>query len=226
VGEGISLEWHESFAQRRGIAALTNKATDIRLRIPEAFEVHRRVVDWDSPFSPHGIPSRALGLDPMTLKIMRWSMAEWKRTDFGNRMGSTVFAGLQMDILPGLFSAGYFALRMPPAHGDARIVQLLRAGQAVQRLWLTATKLGLAMQPCQAVLAFSHYGASGEAFTVNERERRAAAKLARDADTVLSHPEELVFLARIGFPSAHKQKSRSVRMPLAGLIRAGGPSPV
>jgi hypothetical protein len=89
----------------------------------------------------------------------------------------------------------------------------------VQRFWLTATELGLAMQPCQAVLAFTHYGAAGEAFTISARERRAAERLARKTGEVLSRPEELVFLARIGFPGPRKSQSRSVRMPLAGQIR-------
>ncbi len=154
----VAVEWFESWGERRRIAALTNQATDIRLRIPETFEIHRRMIDWDRNLSPTGLPSHALGLDAMTLKIMRWSMAEWKRLDFGNRMGSPMFAGLQMDILPGLLSAAYFAFRAPPAAaGSERVAQLLRTGQAVQRFWLTATRLGLAMQPCQAVLAFTHY---------------------------------------------------------------------
>jgi sulfur-carrier protein adenylyltransferase/sulfurtransferase len=218
----IAVEWYESLKARRRIAGLTNQATDIRLRIREAYDVHRRIVDWERLQSPTGIPSRALGLDAMTLKIMRWSMAEWKRTDFGNRMGSTLFAGLQMDVLPGICSAAYFALRPRAgvARGAERIVQLLRAGQSVQRLWLTASRLGLAMQPCQAVLAFTHYGASGEAFTQSSRERASAGRLAGNAEKVLSRPEELVFLARIGFPGARAQESRSIRKELASLIQA------
>jgi sulfur-carrier protein adenylyltransferase/sulfurtransferase len=224
AGPDMAVEWHESLAARRRIASLTNQATDIRLRIPEAYDVHRRIVDWDRLESPTGIPSRALGLDAMTLKIMRWSMAEWKRTDFGNRMGSTVFAGLQMDVLPGICSAAYFAFRPRAgvARGAERIAQLLRAGQSVQRLWLTASQLGLPMQPCQAVLAFTHYGAAGEAFTNSARERASAARLARNAEKVLSRPEELVFLARIGFPGARAQKSRSTRKELASLIQRPG----
>lgn len=221
AGPDVTVEWHEAFAERRKVAALTNLATDIRLRIPEAYEVHRRIVDWDRRQSPDGIPSSALGLDAMTVKMMRWSMASWARTDFGNRMGSTFFAGLQMDVVPGIFSAAYFAFRLPGvAAGQERVVQLLRAGQAVQRFWLTATTLGLAMQPCQAVLAFSHYGAAGEAFTVNARERIKAAHLAVETAQVLNRPEELVFLARIGFPVSRPQTSRSIRKPLAALIDA------
>jgi nitroreductase len=221
AGPDMAVEWHESLTARRRIASLTNQATDIRLRIPEAYDVHRRIVDWDRLESPTGIPARALGLDAMTLKIMRWSMAEWKRTDFGNRMGSTVFAGLQMDVLPGICSAAYFAFRPRAgvARGAERIAQLLRAGQSVQRLWLTASQLGLAMQPCQAVLAFTHYGAAGEAFTNRARERASAERLARNAEKILARPEELVFLARIGFAGARVQRSRSTRKELASLIQ-------
>ncbi len=220
VGSDVTVEWHESLGERRRIAALTNLATGIRLRIPEAFEVHRRILDWNRLQSPDGIPVTALGLDAMTRTIMRWSMANWKRTAFGNYLGAPAFAGLQMDVLPGIFSAAYFAFRMPqPATGDARVSQLLRAGQAVQRFWLTATNLGLSMQPCQAVLAFSHYGAAGEAFTVNGRQRTRAARLAREAAQVLTRPEELVFLARVGFPRS-RQMSRSTRKLLDGMIEA------
>lgn len=221
AGPEVAVEWHESLASRSRVAALTNRATAIRLKIPETFEIHRRVIDWTRPLSPDGIPARALGVDAMTLKIMRWSMVDWKRMNLGNRMGSTLFAGLQMDVLPGLCSAAYFAFRMAPsAGGSARVSQLLRAGQAVQRFWLTATKLGLAMQPCQAVLAFTHYGAAGEKFTVSEGQIRAAARLAREADKVLAHPEELVFLARIGVPRPRRQESRSTRRSLAEQLHA------
>jgi nitroreductase len=219
AGPDVMVEWHETLAERRKVAALTNLATDIRLRIPEAYEVHRRIVDWDRRQSPDGIPSTALGLDAMTVKMMRWSMASWGRTHFGNLMGSPFFAGLQMDVLPGIFSAAYFAFRMrDPARGEARVTQMLRAGQAVQRFWLTATNLDLAMQPCQAVLAFTHYGATNEDFTVHAPERAKAARLARETEHVLTQPEQLVFLARIGFPVARPQTSRSIRKSLAGMI--------
>jgi len=33
------------------------------LRLPEAYEVHREILDFDRDFSPTGIPARAIGLD-------------------------------------------------------------------------------------------------------------------------------------------------------------------
>jgi hypothetical protein len=222
LGPEFSVEWHESLAARRKIAALTRLATDIRLRIPETFDIHNRIVDWKRVNSPDAIPSTALGLDPMTLKIMRWTLAKRARTETANRLGSPLFAGLQMDFLPGIFSAAYFAFRLQKRQAGQQegASQLLRAGQAVQRFWLTATSLGLALQPCLATLAFSYYGLAGEPFTVSEPERRKAAKLAHRASQDLSNLETLFFLGRIGFPKA-VLKSRSLRVPLAQLVRDG-----
>jgi len=218
----FSVEWHESLAARRKVAGLTRLATDIRLRIPETFDIHNKIVDWKQTYSPDAIPSKALGLDAMTLKMMRWTLAKRQRTEIANRLGSPLFAGLQMDFLPGIFSAAYFAFRYRQRSTDPmeRINQLLRAGQAVQRFWLTASKRGLALQPCLATLAFAHYGRSGEPFTVSAPERRKAAGLARRVDRDLRDPQSLFFLGRIGYPTA-KLESRSLRLPLAQLIQGG-----
>jgi nitroreductase len=221
VGSEFSVEWHESLAARRKIAALTRLATDIRLRIPETFDIHNRIVDWKRANSPDAIPSRALGVDSLTLKMMHWTLAKRARTEIANRLGSPFFAALQMDFLPGLFSAAYFAFRLPrrPAGQQEGVSQILRAGQAAQRFWLTATSLGLVLQPCTAALAFAYYGLTGEPFTVSAAERRKAAELARRASRDLSDLQTLVFLGRIGFPQKAKLESRSLRVPLAQLVR-------
>jgi sulfur-carrier protein adenylyltransferase/sulfurtransferase len=220
LGAEFSVEWLESLADRRRIAGLTRLATDIRLRIPETFDIHNKIVDWSRAYSPDAIPSRALGVDAMTLKMMRWTLAKRKRTQIANRLGSPFFAGLQMDFLPGIFSAAYFVLRFaqPSTDKQERISQLLRGGQAVQRFWLTASKLGLALQPCLATLAFAHYGRSDEPFTTSLTERRKAADLAGRASQNLPGLPAVFFLGRIGYPKA-KLESRSLRLPLAQLIR-------
>jgi hypothetical protein len=220
AGPEFSIEWHETLAARRKVAALTRLATDIRLRIPETFDIHNHIVDWKRVYSPDAIPSQALGLDPLTLKIMRWTLAKRPRTEMANRMGSPMFAGLQMDFLPGMFSAAYFAFRFRQrATGQAEEApQLLRLGQAVQRFWLTTTKLGLALQPCLATLAFAYYGRAKEPFTVSMTERRKAEILSARAEDYLRDVPSLGFIGRIGFPKA-KLESRSLRRPLAQLVR-------
>ena len=221
LGPDHDVNWHEGLAARRKIAGLTRLATDIRLRIPETFAIHGRIVDWQRAYSPDAIPSKALGVDAVTQKMMRWTLARRERTELANRMGSPFFAGLQMDFLPGLFSAAYFAFRFrqPRQSGAAAATQLLRGGEAVQRFWLTASKRGLVMQPCLATLAFAHYGQEDTAFTVALAERKKARSLAQRVERDLGDLQTTFFVGRIGYPPAAKLESRSLRLPLARLVK-------
>ncbi len=122
-----------------------------------------------------------------------------------------------MDFLPGLFSGAYFAIRLKHRLGEREeaLVQTLQAGQAIQRFWLTATKLGLVMQPCVAILAFWSY--AGKDFTALRTARNAADRLAAKAQLMFGSGEDIVFLGRIGWPG-RSAGSRSVRLPLSRLL--------
>lgn len=219
LGEGLHVQWFESLADRRAISGVSGLATRIRLAIPETYPVHRSIVDWESSESERGIPSKALGLDPVTLLLTRWAMTSWSRTRLMNVLGAPTLASLQMDALPGLFCASYFALRIKrqATESTTALAETLRAGQSIQRFWLTASQLGLVMQPCVAVLAFWVYAATGRKFSASLHAQRMAMKLARDAEAIFGPNEEIIFLARIGFPRS-KSASRSTRYPLAQLM--------
>lgn len=219
LNPGMQIAWHDSLSDRCRIAALSARATKIRLGIPETFEIHRSIVDWKNVESEHAIPSAALGLDPLTLRLTRWSLAKWSRTRFMNMLGAPGMASLQMDLVPGLFSAGYFAIRLQDrsSEPDAALAETLKAGQAIQRLWLKATDLGLVMQPCVAMLAFWSYAAAGEEFTVVKEAQIAARRLAARAEAVFGKGDSLIFLGRIGWPRG-RNPSRSIRLPLSRLM--------
>jgi nitroreductase len=220
LGEGLELHWYETAGQRLAMARLNAMATGIRLRIPETFEIHRALIDWTRPRSPTGIPACALGLDKPTLKIMRWAMQSWPRMDRLNRTTGTFSASLQMDYLPGLFCAAHFSVRRKSA-GAAREEDLLETGMALQRFWLTATDLGLAVQPGLAPLAFAHWGRSSAAFTSDAKMRHAATALARKADQVLAGGGEgTLFAGRIGVPRPHNHFCRSTRLSFDQLIES------
>lgn len=219
LNPGMQVQWYDSLSDRRRIAALSGLATNIRLTIPEAFAIHGRIVDWQSLESEHAIPSRALGLDPLTLRLTRWSLGKWSRTKFVNCLGAPHMASLQMDLLPGLFSASYFIVRLAERSQvpDAALAETIQAGQAIQRFWLTATKLGLVLQPCAAILAFWSYAAAGHQFTVLQKAQRMAGKLAAGAEAMFGKCDDMVFLGRIGWPRS-KSPGRSTRLPLFRLL--------
>lgn len=69
-------------------------------------------MDLEHHYSESGIPIDALGLNPLSKALYRWSLPNWKRQNFMNRyFGLPFFAGLELDILPGIFSSGFFAIR-------------------------------------------------------------------------------------------------------------------
>jgi len=226
AGPECRITWYESRAERWRLARLHARATHIRMTIPEAYTIHRRILDWNSRFSRHGIPAAAVGVDPLTQRIMQWVMQEWRRVAWMNRyLGGTLLTRWQLDLWPGLRCGAQFALhpaQLLPERGEARTVALLQAGQAVQRLWLTATRLGLVMQPALATLCFAHYGRYGEPFSTNRRAAREAARLAAALSRVMGEgADPPIFLGRIGYPVLHATQSRSLRRPLEELLVTG-----
>ena len=235
LGPDFKIQWHESLGERWRVARVNGMATDIRLRIPEAFDVHREIIDWERDQSPTGIPAAATGLDAGTLKIMRWGFKDWRRLAGMNRMPSaTLPARLQMDYLPGLGCGAHFSISAPALDldGPQDPAALLSAGQALQRFWLSAASLGLVMQPSLAPLCFAFYGRHGTAFTGEERYQRQAKRLKRCADGP-SGPSRTPSVSRAYWQVWPRQSRRTLdKAPFAGLVgrgtcfrRGGGESP-
>lgn len=215
VGPDHELVWYEG-AQRLAWARLLWSNGGIRLRLPEAFETHRSVIEWDQRFSRTCIPDQALGVDALTIAIMKRAMHSWKRVEFMNRwMAGTHMPRLLMDYLPAIACGAHLALvaRRPLSGIDEHVA----GGRAVQRFWLAATQLGLQHQPAATPLVFARYLREGRQFTSNSEELRLARYLAGQLDKLLDgRTDRTVWLGRIGTGAA--AVSRSVRMPLAKLL--------
>ena len=221
AGSGMRLEWHETTRDRLRLAWLGAKATDIRLRAPETYAVHKRMLDFDRGHSPDGIPARAVGLDRATLLIMRWAMQKYERLRLLNRLGGSWSVAAQLDLLTGWASAAFFTMQFAggPPRPEDRIVRLLQAGQDIQRFWLQASRLGLAVQPALAILAFTHHGLSAARFTTDDSLQHKATRLAEAFRRRLgAGPEAFVFLGRIGEPAPKLPLYRSTRRMLAELM--------
>jgi hypothetical protein len=218
--EGVlRLQLLETTAQRKAVAHLGRLATDIRLRAKETFETHRSVIDWTRRLSPSGIPAAALGMSTLMQRMMRWQMAKWTRTDRANRIFGTFAAAMQLDLAPGMASAAFFVLEAPEWR-SASAVDVLLAGRAIQRFWLTSAQLGLSMQPALATTIFADHGARGTPFTAQPDLMAKAEVLAKKfAETLSMQPEQCVFMGRIGQTLGARPASRSVRRPLSELMR-------
>ncbi|PHV04505.1 molybdopterin biosynthesis protein MoeY [Janthinobacterium sp. BJB412] len=210
-----TVRWLEGFGQRLAAARLMYNNAKLRLTMPEAYEVHHRIIDWEHRLSPDRVPAQALGVDAATQVLMKWAMVSWRRLARVNALMGTWAPRLQMDFLPGLACAAHFVLEAAaPAES---IDDYVAAGRAVQRFWLTAELLDLRLQPELTPLIFSRYVRERRRFTRVEALYGLAAGLERQAAALLfAGPGHPVFMGRLGAGKA--APARSVRKPLAQLL--------
>lgn len=215
VGPDYDIVWFETFAERWRAARLMFRNARLRLLLPEAFDTHRSIIDWDKQFSEAKVPDRALGVDAMTLKLMRWAMHSWERNARMNAVLGTAAPRLQMDLVPGLACAAHYVIQ---ARGPAQTIDdYVQAGRAVQRFWLTLTDLGLYMQPEMTPLIFTRYVQQGRGFSKVPELLTYAGQLSRETLALVGKDTHPVYMGRIGAGPA--PTSRSHRRPLSELIR-------
>src|SRR5574343_943805 len=111
-GDLFTVQLFERFRDRKKIAKLLWDNAYIRLTCPEAFPVHQSIIEWGARFSKDRIPEEAVGVDPMTAKLMRWVMQSWQRGEFFNRyLLGTVAPRIQLDYLPALLCATHLLIK-------------------------------------------------------------------------------------------------------------------
>ncbi len=218
VGDGFRVAWVEGKQSLGRMAKLLFHNAHIRLSTPEAYEVHKRNIEWGVQFSEERLPEQGIGLDLPTRKVMRWALGgTGARVRFLNRfLAGTWLPRLQMDWRTARNCAAHFVIV-----ADRPLETLedyLAGGAAMQRFWLQAAQLGLQFQPEMTPVIFSRYVSQGLTFTEVASEQALAGRLAQDlADLVpeAADPARRVYMGRVGFGPT--PESRSIRRPLESL---------
>ena len=217
LGPDYDVVWLEGWDERFRAARLMFRNAGLRLTLPEAYRVHRDIIQWEARYSRDRIPDQAVGVDPLTARLMRWTLQSWKRVRFMNRyLAGTLMPRLQLDLIPGLACAGHFALvakRRPQSMDD-----YIAAGRAMQRFWLAATQQGLFIQPEMTPLIFHEYVRDQVNFSAQAGMSEKAVRISRGLQDLLGDEEadKAVFMGRLGFGPA--PVARSIRRPLADLL--------
>jgi hypothetical protein len=216
VGPGYRVHWLEGSAMRFRAAKLMFHSAKLRLTIPEAYEVHRDIIEWHAQFSKDKVPDQALGASLPTLILMRQVMKSWARVQAFNRfLAGTWAPRIEMDFVPGLACAAHFMIcAETPA---ATLDDYVAAGRATQRFWLTATLLGLQLQPEVTPLVFARYARNQVRFSEIPNSSQCAERIAERLVELVgkANAEEAVFMGRVGEgPTA---KARSTRRDLQDL---------
>ncbi|PXX43779.1 ThiF family adenylyltransferase [Undibacterium pigrum] len=218
VGKDFSLQWQEGWGSRLRMASLLWRNAKIRLTMPEAFQVHKNVIQWNARFSHDRIPDQAIGMDKLGLKLMRWAMHSWARISWMNRyLAGTWLPRLQLDFLPGIACAAHFILVARKA--PRTLEDYVAAGRALQRLWLTASSLGIQMQPEMTPLIFNWYVQAAQNPSSNPDIAILLQKLHGDLQAMLGDDILALacFMGRIGHGSP--AKARSLRLNISQLCR-------
>lgn len=219
AGDGFRVQWFESRRDRMKVAGLLWASAKIRLTCPEAYPVHKEIIEWRARYSKDRIPEQAVGVDPATARLMEWAMQSWGRVAFFNRyLLGTVAPRIQLDLLPALLCAAHLLVRpQQPAAGLADWVQL---GSAVQRIWLTATQQGLHLQPQMTPVIFRWYARAGRRFSTEPALFEQALSLSGDFERIAgaTPTDDFGFFARVGVSPV--PQSRSIRQDLAALMKA------
>jgi nitroreductase len=224
AGPGYQVRFFESLADRVRVARLLWDNAYIRLTCPEAFEVHREIIEWGARFSRDRIPEQAVGIDPLTGKLMRWVMQSWDRVEFFNRyLLGTIPPRIQLDFIPAVACAAHILLRAE--RKCTTVADYARMGMAVQRLWLTATAQGLHLQPEMTPVIFRWYAQARRSLSrtpeIDRRVEIVATHFDRLADA--SRADELVFFCRVGISAT--PESRSTRKDVEELMHGSMSSP-
>jgi hypothetical protein len=216
-GVGYRVQFFEAFSERLKVARLLWDNAYIRLTCPEAYAVHREIVEWGARLSKDRIPEQAVGVDPVTARLMRWVLGSWRRVEFFNRyMGGTIPPRIQLDVMPALGCAAH--LLLCPERQPSEIVDFVRAGVAMQRIWLTATSLGLLLQPEMTPVIFRWYARAGRGFSMVPELVVRARDLAGAFEVMANARQEdpFVFFCRVG--NSRTPNSRSIRKGLDEII--------
>ena len=212
VGRQHEIVWREDAGSRRRMAILLFRSAHIRLTIPEAYRVHRDAIEWGVTFSEDRVPEAAVGLDPLTARLMRWVMKSWGRVQFFNRfLAGTWTPRLQLDLLPALLCAGHFVL--VARERSHPVDDFIAGGRALQRFWLTAEMLGLQLQPELTPLIFARYHRDKRPFSATIGIDDEATAIARSLEKEFGPSiDRAVFMGRIG--AGPHAKARSLRLPI------------
>lgn len=217
VGPGFRVAWLEGRRGRWRAARLLWHNARLRLTLPEAFEVHRRIIEWGAHFSEDRIPERALGANWVTGKLMHFALQRWSRVEFMNRwLGGTVAPRVELDLIPGMACGAHFLVHA--ASAPVTIDDFVSAGAAMQRFWLTATLLQLQLQPEMTPLIFARYATVGRKFSRLSTAEADARSIAAGIDELFGPDAAThgVFMGRIGAGPA--PMARSLRLPIERLL--------
>ena len=187
-------------------------------------ELHREMVDevrWsreEAARAGDGIPVEALELTPAQQAALRVAARPDVAATLRELGGGRAFQEEAERAVARSSAVGLITV------GGAAPASALRGGRAVERVWLRATSLGLALQPLAALVYMFEMldGSAATVFSAREREELQALRERFDALFEAAGDGTRLMLFRLGVAQA--PSARSPRLPLEAVLTYGRPA--
>lgn len=206
-----SFSFQESFQEKWEFACFEAKALSSQLSDVSSVKVLLSNLDFNNPYSLDKMPIDSIGLSPLNKLIAKFVIKRPTLMTFLSKFGGTFPVQLDYAFMPHIRCAGHFILTrdMESSKTDT-LHRSVKEGQMIQRFWLKATSLGLALQPNYLQIAISRndYFQKHPLNGIRKKAKKIRDFLQRIAG---NPPEQIVLMGRLGVPKDRKVYSRSTR---------------
>jgi hypothetical protein len=215
--EAVHVDWVTDSHRIRALSHLVGLGDRIRFEFPpfqQEFFGNLRFTPGEASATGDGLDVRTLELPPggaIALGLLRhlWVLRA------GNRAGlSRLLVGPSKRWVRRAPAVGFLTTQ------DASGASFVRGGRGLERVWLTATSLGLGLHPLGSLPIFMAYAERTDGARLTARHRASAGKIAADVRRIVPDLQDrVVQLAfRVGVP--RPPECRSLRLPLDRVLRS------
>lgn len=188
------------------VLPVIQQAESIRFKSKILHQELFSTVHFTNEQSKEGMPISVLAIEKPAQPLFK-QMKKWSVMNFVNKIGGATMLGIRSVRIPIMFSPALVLITMK----NKDRLSVIKAGRAIQRVWLQATQQGLSVQPYAAPGIFSlKYIACEDDF------KPLLEDIAKQMHAIVNNDEQnkkeygLMFL-RIGFnkPVQHRSNRRS-----------------
>ncbi|MCC2614901.1 hypothetical protein LJ739_01440 [Aestuariibacter halophilus] len=194
-------------ADKARLIPIVRRAEAVRFQDPTLHEELFSTVSFDEASPAQGMSLEVLGIEPPARPFFRW-IRRWSVMKTLNLLGTHQSIAMRSVTLPMKLSPAIAYI----STADQSFAGLVECGRQIQRFWLQATALGLAVHP---------YAAPGVLTLANpdlpETLRNTLAQTRQDLHDIAPQGQHPVMFFRLGIQSS--VPVRSGRRPLESLLR-------
>jgi len=142
-----------SFTSKKSIKRVLpviQQAESIRFKSKTLHQELFSTVHFNNEQSEEGMPISVLAIEKPAQPFFK-QMKKWSVMNFVNKIGGAAMLGFRSVRIPILFSPALVLITMK----EKDRLSVIKAGRAIQRVWLEANQLGLSVQPYAAPGIFS-----------------------------------------------------------------------